>query len=110
MAKPPSKTPESAAPTAAANGQSTANVSQPAAAEETPLEALASVCSVLVIGLFVLTFLAQNFVIPSGSMEKTLLVGDHLFVDRITIAHKLDAAGALPGAEARGHCGVSEAG
>ena len=86
MAKPPSKTPESAAPTAAANGQSTANVSQPAAAEETPLEALASVCSVLVIGLFVLTFLAQNFVIPSGSMEKTLLVGDHLFVDRITIA------------------------
>ena len=54
--------------------------------EETPLEALASICSVLVIGLFILTFLAQNFVIPSGSMEKTLLVGDHLFVDRITIA------------------------
>jgi signal peptidase I len=54
--------------------------------EETPFEALASICSVLVIGLFILTFLAQNFVIPSGSMEKTLLVGDHLFVDRITIA------------------------
>jgi len=30
---------------------------------------------VLVVGLFILTFLAQNFVIPSGSMEKTLLVG-----------------------------------
>lgn len=54
--------------------------------EETPLEALASICSVLVIGLFILTFLAQNFVIPSGSMEKTLLVGDHLAVDRITLA------------------------
>jgi len=54
--------------------------------EETPFEALASICSVLVIGLFILTFLAQNFVIPSGSMEKTLLVGDHLLVDRITIA------------------------
>jgi len=54
--------------------------------EETPFEALASVCSVLVVGLFILTFLAQNFVIPSGSMEKTLLVGDHLVVDRITIA------------------------
>jgi signal peptidase I len=54
--------------------------------EETPFEALASICSVLVIGLFILTFLAQNFVIPSGSLEKTLLVGDHLLVDRITIA------------------------
>jgi signal peptidase I len=54
--------------------------------DETPLEALASICSVLVIGLFVLTFLAQNFVIPSGSMENTLLVGDHLVVDRITLA------------------------
>jgi signal peptidase I len=54
--------------------------------EETPLEALASICSVLVIGLYILTFLAQNFVIPSGSMENTLLVGDHLLVDRITIA------------------------
>ena len=61
----------------------------PAAAErveETPFEALASICSVLVIGLYILTFLAQNFVIPSGSMEKTLLVGDHLLVDRITLS------------------------
>jgi signal peptidase I len=63
---------------------------QPAAiqekVEETPFEAVASICSVLVVGLFILTFLAQNFVIPSGSMEKTLLVGDHLVVDRITLA------------------------
>ena len=55
-------------------------------AEETPFEALSGICSVLVIGLFILTFLAQNCVIPSGSMEKTLLVGDHLLVDRITLA------------------------
>ncbi len=54
--------------------------------EETPFEATASICSVLVVGLFILTFLAQNFVIPSGSMENTLLVGDHLVVDRITLA------------------------
>src|SRR6478736_2621738 len=54
--------------------------------EETPFEAAASICSVLVVGLFILTFLAQNFVIPSGSMEKTLLVGDHLVVDRISLA------------------------
>jgi signal peptidase I len=54
--------------------------------EETPYEAVASICTVLVVGLFILTFLAQNFVIPSGSMEKTLLVGDHLVVDRVTLA------------------------
>src|ERR1019366_4293466 len=63
---------------------------EPAAAqekvEETPYEAVASICSVLVIGLFILTFLGQNYLIPSGSMEKTLLVGDHLLVDRITLS------------------------
>jgi signal peptidase I len=68
------------------------NEAQPAAesaeerVEETPFEALASILSVLVVGLFILTFLGQNYVIPSGSMEKTLLVGDHLLVDRITLA------------------------
>jgi len=50
------------------------------------MEELASICAVLVVGLFVLTFLGENFVIPSGSMEETLLVGDHLVVDRITLA------------------------
>ena len=54
--------------------------------EETPFEALASICSVLVVGTVHSHFLAQNFVIPSGSMENTLLVGDHLVVDRINLA------------------------
>jgi signal peptidase I len=53
--------------------------------QETPFEAVASICSVLVVGLFILTFIAQNFLIPSGSMENTLLVGDHLMGDRITL-------------------------
>jgi len=56
------------------------------AATETPLEALSSICSVLAVGLFVMTFVFQNFVIPSGSMEKTLLIGDHVLVDRISFA------------------------
>src|SRR6201987_465057 len=54
--------------------------------EETPFEAVASICSVLGVWLFILTFLGQNFFNPSGSMEKTLLVGDHLVVDRIMLA------------------------
>jgi signal peptidase I len=54
--------------------------------DETTLEAFASICGVLVIGLFVLTFIVQNFEIPSSSMEKTLLIGDHVVVDRSTLA------------------------
>ena len=64
----------------------TSAVPIPKEVNETPFEAASSICSVLVVGLFILTFLCKNFVIPSGSMEKTLLVGDHLVVDMITIA------------------------
>ena len=53
---------------------------------ETPLESLASICTVLAIGLFVMTLIFQNFEIPSASMEKTLLIGDHVLVDRVTLA------------------------
>jgi signal peptidase I len=53
---------------------------------ETPLESLGSICSVLAVGLFVMTFIFQNFEIPSASMEKTLLIGDHVMVDRVTLA------------------------
>jgi signal peptidase I len=53
---------------------------------ETPLEALASMAVVLVIGLFIFGFVFQNFMIPSASMEKTLLIGDHVVVDRITLS------------------------
>ena len=53
---------------------------------ETATEGFASTCSVLAIGLFVLTFVFQNFVIPSSSMASTLLVGDHVVVERETLA------------------------
>lgn len=61
-------------------------VAEEQAETETPLEALASICTVLAVGLFAMTFVGQNFVIPSGSMEKTLLIGDHVLVDRVTFA------------------------
>ena len=54
--------------------------------KETALESLASICTVLAVGLFVMTFIFQNFEIPSASMEKTLLIGDHVLVDRISLA------------------------
>jgi signal peptidase I len=53
---------------------------------ETRLEGFASVCGVLVMGLFALTFIFQNFVIPSSSMASTLQVGDHVMVERELLA------------------------
>ncbi len=38
----------------------------------------------IIIVLFVIFFVAQAFVIPSGSMKKTLLIGDHLFVKKFS--------------------------
>ena len=61
----------------------------PAPAEpdtETPLEGFASICSMLAVYLFLTAFVFQNFQIPSASMEKTLLIGDHPLVDRVTLA------------------------
>jgi len=54
--------------------------------QETALESLASICTVLAVGLFLMTFVFQNFEIPSGSMEDTLLIGDHVLVDRVSLA------------------------
>ena len=51
---------------------------------ETLPESIAGIAAVFVSGLFILTFVIQQFEIPSRSMEKTLLVGDHVFVDRLT--------------------------
>jgi len=53
---------------------------------ETSLEAFASVCVMLSVYLFVIGFIFQNFGIPSPSMVNALLVGDHLLVDRVTLA------------------------
>jgi len=50
--------------------------------KETTVEFLASLAGVLVTGLFIITFVLQAFEIPSSSMEDTLLIGDHVFVNR----------------------------
>jgi signal peptidase I len=70
------------------NGAAAKDETQDEIQTETPLESLASICTVLAIGLFVMTFIFQNFEIPSASMVPTLLIGDHVLVDRVTLAPK----------------------
>ena len=56
--------------------------------KETTVEFLSSLAAVLVTGLFIITFVVQAFEIPSSSMEDTLLIGDHVFVNRVQFAPK----------------------
>src|ERR1700736_2043687 len=62
---------------------------------ETPVEFLTSLAAVLVTGLFIITFVVQAFEIPSSSMEQTLLIGDHVFVNRVQFAPKSNWTGPL---------------
>jgi signal peptidase I len=61
---------------------------KPEKKKETAMEFISSMAVVLVTGLFIITFNLQAFEIPSSSMERTLLIGDHVFVDRVTFAPK----------------------
>jgi signal peptidase I len=50
------------------------------------MEMTRSLLVVLVVALFILTFIVQPFRIPSESMERTLLVGDFLLVNKTAFA------------------------
>ena len=63
--------------------------------QETTVEFLASLAGVLVTGLFIITFVLQAFEIPSSSMEDTLLIGDHVFVNREQFAPATHVLGSL---------------
>jgi signal peptidase I len=63
--------------------------------KESLVEFLASLAAVLVTGLFIITFIVQAFEIPSSSMEDTLLIGDHVFVNRVQFAPKSSWIGPL---------------
>jgi signal peptidase I len=66
---------------------------QPEKPRETTVEFLASLAAVLVTGLFIITFIVQAFEIPSSSMENTLLIGDHVFVNRVQFAPRTNWIG-----------------
>src|SRR5579862_8869684 len=58
----------------------------PSEQEEPPRGALAEWTITILLLLFLTTTLVQAFVIPTGSMEDTLLIGDHLLVDKLAYA------------------------
>ncbi len=60
---------------------------QPVAGHSGFMHYLNSLATTVVIAVFVITFVVQAFQIPSESMEKTLLIGDYLLVDKVRYGH-----------------------
>ncbi len=54
----------------------------------------AAIVAVL-LSLFVRTFLFEAFRIPTPSMEASLMVGDHIIVDKFALAPRLDSEGGM---------------
>ena len=55
-------------------------------------EVLEAILVAVVFALFVRTFLVQAFVVPTASMEKTVLVGDHVVVNKFVFGPSALAA------------------
>src|SRR5512140_1343926 len=51
------------------------------------IETATIVIEALIIAMLVRTFLYQPFNIPSGSMKETLLIGDYLFVSKLSYGY-----------------------
>ena len=62
------------------------DVAEEAPHGDPPRGAIAEWALTILLLLFLTTTLVQAYVIPSGSMEDTLLIGDHLLVDKLAYA------------------------
>jgi signal peptidase I len=75
-----------AAVTADPSSPPTASPAKPSQQPEPPRGTIAEWTITILLLLFGTTTLVQAFVIPTGSMEDTLLIGDHLLVDKLAYA------------------------
>jgi signal peptidase I len=99
MAKKDREPEESAPP---AEGETSRARTRKRAQQEEPKSSAAewtkSIVIALALFLFLRTFIVQTFVITSGSMEDTLLVGDMLVVNRLGIGSRIPGTGVrIPG-------------
>ena len=77
-----------AAATADPSASPIAAPAPPPAKQDRPRGTIAEWTITILLLLFGTTFLVQAFVIPTGSMEDTLLIGDHLLVDKLSYSYK----------------------
>jgi signal peptidase I len=63
--------------------------------KESTLESIGSLLCTVITLLFALSFVFENFVIPSPSMASTILVGDHVVADRASLAPRSDLLGRM---------------
>ncbi len=56
-------------------------------------ENIEAIIVAIILALFIRTFVVQAFKIPSGSMKDTLLIGDHILVNKFIYGVKLPFAG-----------------
>src|ERR1700691_5735300 len=75
-----------AAATADPSSPPATSPAKPAVQPEPPRGTIAEWTITILLLLFGTTTLVQAFVIPTGSMEDTLLIGDHLLVDKLAYA------------------------
>jgi signal peptidase I len=66
---------------------------RPAKTKSTLREYAEAIIMAVVLALFIRTFIVQAFKIPSGSMKPTLLVGDHILVNKFIYGVKLPFVG-----------------
>lgn len=69
--------------------QSAAKPAKPAKAKHIVREYAESIIIAILLALVIRTFIVQAFKIPSGSMEDTLAIGDHLLVNKFIYGSKI---------------------
>jgi signal peptidase I len=81
--------PESVASAPPASKAAPASLPPPPRKRQGAWETLRSLLVVLIAVFFIRTFIAEATVIPTGSMEQTILVGDHVFLNKLPYGPRL---------------------